>query len=84
MPNQALDMRMNLKQLEAALASPNKGLKHQTALGKPHRLIHSLNVLKIIGTPKALDLLKRASVFWLPESNKASAKKVQAIAATIK
>ena len=43
--------------------------------------IDSLAALKAIGTPEALDLLKRAAASRLPELNKTFAKKVQAIVA---
>lgn len=49
-----------------------------------HDLIHSLKALQTIGTPKALDLFKRAVSFWLPELNKTYTKQVNALAATVK
>lgn len=39
----------------------------------------SLQALKTVGTPEALDLLKRAVVFWLPELDKKQARIVQEI-----
>jgi hypothetical protein len=51
-------------------------------LSDPDDLLTSLEALKALGSRKALDLLKRAVTFWLPELNLAGAKKVKAIVAT--
>ena len=45
-------------------------------LGSPDDLINSLNALKAVGSPDALDLLKRAAAFWLPELNMKYTKQV--------
>ena len=41
----------------------------------------SLQALKTIGTPEAIDLLKRAVVFWMPELDKKQKRTVQKIVA---
>lgn|SRR5690349_16129891 len=53
-------------------------------LGSPDDLLHSLNALKTIGTPKAMGLFKRAVAFWLPELNKTFTRKVSTLAKTVK
>jgi hypothetical protein len=53
-------------------------------LGMPDHLIDSLEALKTIGTAEAIDLLKRAATFWMPELNMAYAKKVKAIVGSAK
>jgi hypothetical protein len=52
-------------------------------LSNPDDLLASLNALKTIGTRDAIDLLKRAAVFWMPELNMAQSKKVKAIVDSI-
>ena len=48
-------------------------------LSSPDDLLASLEALQAVGTRDAVDLLKRAAAFWLPELNMAQAKKVKAI-----
>jgi hypothetical protein len=57
---------------------------HHIGLNNPADLVHSLEALKTIGTTQAIDLFKRAIVFWEPELNKSFTKQVQKLAATVK
>jgi hypothetical protein len=47
-------------------------------------LIVSLNALNSLGTTEAIDILKRAATFWLPELNMKYAKQVKNIVASAK
>jgi hypothetical protein len=56
-------------------------IHNHIGLNNPDDLIASLKALQHIGTRQAIELLKRAATFWLPELNLAQAKKVKAIVA---
>lgn len=51
-------------------------------LSCPDDLMASLNALKDIGTPEALDILKRAVTFWLPDLNMKYAKIAKELVST--